>query len=66
MTKLEQIEKTIEELDPKDFEKFSNWFQSLVAERWDRQLEADAESGKLDDLAARALTAHRAGKTTRM
>ena len=64
MTKLEQIEKTIEELDPKDFEKFSNWFQSLVAERWDRQLEAD--TGKLDDLAARALTAHRAGKTTRM
>ncbi len=66
MTKLEQIEKTIEELDPKDFETFSNRFQSLVAERWDRQMETDAESGKLDDIAAQALTAHRAGKTTRM
>lgn len=66
MTKLEQIEKTIEELDPKDFETFSNWFQSLLADRWDTQLETDAESGKLDDLAARALTSHRAGKTTRL
>lgn len=63
MTKLEQIEKSVSELGPKEFEAFSAWFEALQAERWDRQIEADAASGKLDHLADKALADFRTGKT---
>ena len=48
MTKLEQIEKTVSELDPKELEAFSAWFEEFQSARWDRQLEKDAASGKPD------------------
>ena len=63
MTKLEQIEKTVEELNAKDFAAFAEWFESLQQQRWDRQIEADAASGKLDRFADQALADFRAGKT---
>jgi hypothetical protein len=63
MTKLEQIEKTVSELDPKELEAFSTWFEEFQSARWDRQLEKDAASGKLDSLANKALADFRAGKT---
>jgi hypothetical protein len=63
MTKLEQIEKTVSELDPKELEAFSAWFEEFQSARWDRQLEKDAASGKLDTLANKALADFRAGKT---
>jgi hypothetical protein len=63
MTKLEQIEKTVSELDPKELEAFSAWFEEFQSARWDRQLEKDAASGKLDSLANKALADFRAGKT---
>ncbi|MBY4609750.1 hypothetical protein K6M90_19090 [Rhizobium sp. 9T] len=63
MTKLEQIEKSVTELDKHEFEAFSAWFEALQAERWDRQMETDAASGKLDHFAEEALADFRAGKT---
>ncbi|MBB2835355.1 UNVERIFIED_ORG: hypothetical protein GGD51_005533 [Rhizobium esperanzae] len=63
MTKLEQIEKSVTELDKQEFEAFSAWFEALQAERWDRQMEADAASGKLDRFVEKALADFRAGKT---
>ncbi|MGK6312516.1 hypothetical protein [Neorhizobium sp. DT-125] len=63
MTRLEQIEKSVAELDPKELEAFSAWFEEFQAERWDRQIEADASAGKLDALADKALAEFRAGKT---
>ncbi|PDT16233.1 hypothetical protein CO670_14340 [Rhizobium sp. J15] len=66
MTKLEQIEKSVAELDKQEFEAFSAWFEALQAERWDRQLETDAASGRLDHLADKALADFRSGKTRRL
>ncbi|ACI56102.1 hypothetical protein GGI64_002863 [Rhizobium leguminosarum] len=66
MTKLEQVEKSVAELDKQEFEAFSTWFEALQAERWDRQMETDAASGKLDHLAEKALADFRAGKTKRL
>jgi hypothetical protein len=63
MTKLEQLEKSIVELDPKEFEAFSAWFEQLQAQRWDDQIRSDVANGKLDHLADRALADFRAGKT---
>jgi hypothetical protein len=63
MTKLEQIEKSVAELSPEELKAFTKWFAELQAELWDRQMEADAQAGKLDKFAEKALAAHRAGRT---
>ncbi|MBB5576481.1 MULTISPECIES: hypothetical protein [Rhizobium] len=63
MTKLEQIEKNITELGQEDFKAFTEWFEALQAARWDKQIEADINAGKLDQLADGALADFRAGKT---
>jgi hypothetical protein len=63
MTKLEKIEQEIAALDPKDVRKLADWLDAYKAELWDRQIEADAKAGKLDQLAEQALADHRAGRT---
>lgn len=63
MTKLEQIEKNVVDLDPDDFKAFAEWFEALQAARWDKQIETDVSFGKLDQLADKALADFRAGKT---
>jgi len=63
MTKLEQIEKSVAELSPDELKAFAAWFEALQADMWDRQIETDAKSGRLDKLAEQALADHRAGRT---
>ena len=63
MTKVEQLEKDIMALSRSELAAFRNWFQSYLADEWDRQIERDAEAGKLDHLAREALAEHKAGKT---
>ncbi|MET3592326.1 MULTISPECIES: hypothetical protein [Mesorhizobium] len=63
MTKLEQIEKSVAELSPEDLKAFATWFEELQADMWDKQIEADAKTGRLDKLAEQALADHRAGRT---
>ena len=36
----------------------------MDAQEWDRQIEADAEAGKLDELIEKAKQHHGAGRTT--
>lgn len=63
MTKLEQIEKSVEALSKDELKQFAAWFAELQAERWDRQIETDASSGKLDRFAEEALAELKAGRT---
>ena len=55
MTKLEQIEKAIAALPHDDIVALADWFAEFHADLWDKQIEADAKSGKLDKFAAEAL-----------
>ena len=64
MGRLEQLEKQIAELDESEIKAFRAWFERYDAEIWDRQIESDAKSGKLNRLAERALNDHRAGRST--
>ena len=64
MTKLEKIEQDIASLSASDVAKLAEWFAEFHADLWDKQIEADANTGKLDALADRALADHRAGKST--
>jgi hypothetical protein len=64
MTKLEKIEQDIATLAPADVRKLADWLEEYKSDLWDRQMEDDAKSGRLDKFAARALAAHKAGKST--
>ena len=63
MTKLEQIEKSVEALSKDELQKFAEWFAELQAQRWDRQIEEDVAAGRLDKLAEEALSEFKAGRT---
>jgi hypothetical protein len=63
MSKIESIEREIETLDDKGFAAFRAWFIEYENAQWDRQIETDAASGKLDPLIEEALAEHQAGKT---
>lgn len=63
MTRLEKLEKSVAELSPEELKQFAAWFAELQAEAWDKQIDADADSGKLDKLAEQALADHHRGRT---
>jgi len=64
MSKIERIEQEIQALSAEELAQFRAWFLEYDWAIWDRQIERDSEAGRLDDLAARALRDHAAGKTT--
>ena len=61
MSKIEEIEKGVQELKPNELQAFRKWFWDFDAEAWDRQFEKDALSGKLDSLAEAALKSFQSG-----
>jgi hypothetical protein len=62
MTKLEQIERAVTELSAAELKEFAKWFAHLQADLWDRQIEEDSASGRLDELIANAEREVAAGK----
>ena len=63
MTKVERIERDVEQLSPEELVAFRKWFHGYDAALWDQQLRRDASSGKLDPLANEALAEHNAQRT---
>jgi hypothetical protein len=66
MSRVEQLEQQIAELDEAELQALRVWFVRFDAEAWDRQIEADASNGRLARLAERALQDHAAGRSTRL
>ncbi|MFQ3581358.1 MAG: hypothetical protein SNJ67_10080 [Chloracidobacterium sp.] len=66
MSKVENLEKQIQQLSPDELAEFRRWYAEFDADRWDRQFELDVRSGKLDALAEKALRAHVAGQSTKL
>jgi hypothetical protein len=64
MGKIEKIEQEVQALSPDELAQFRAWFLEYDWAAWDRQIERDAQAGRLDDLAAKALRDHSVGKTT--
>ena len=50
MTKLQALEQEIETLSPEEVSELRVWLDEREAEAWDREIERDAASGKLDKL----------------
>jgi hypothetical protein len=66
MSTIQEIESAISQLPPEELRQFSQWFEQFEADRWDRQIAADAEAGKLDALAEKALRDYREGRCTEL
>jgi hypothetical protein len=54
MTTLLEIEAAIKQLPESDVRQLAAWLQTYLDETWDRQIEEDLTSGKLDNLIAQA------------
>jgi hypothetical protein len=63
MTKLEEIEKAIADLQPQDLDRLRDWFEDFQAARFDEKIERDSQAGKLDRAADQALAEHRQGRS---
>ena len=61
MGNVRSIEKAVEALPAAELAEFRRWFAEFDASAWDRQIEQDARSGKLDLLATDALSRLRGG-----
>ena len=54
MTTIAEIQRAVLALPEADYARLCKWINDLDWERWDRQIEADSESGALDFLAEEA------------
>ncbi|MEH2107132.1 hypothetical protein [Nostoc sp.] len=54
MNSLPEIEAAIMQLSKGEMRDLSNWLQEYLNDTWDKQIEADAKSGRLDRLIQRA------------
>ncbi len=64
MSNLQEIERAVSQLSSEDLAVFRNWFAEFGAEIWDRQFEADVNTGRSDELAKKALEDLREGRCT--
>jgi hypothetical protein len=55
MRTAEEIEAAVAQLSAEELARFRAWFERFEAENWDRQLQQDVETGRLDSLADQAL-----------
>ena len=61
MSTIQSIEQAVQQLPVHELSEFRQWFKKFEEAAWDSQIEADAGSGKLDALAADALTDYHNG-----
>lgn len=66
MTKVENLEREVRDLSARELANFREWFAEFDAAEWDRQIEEDVGSGKLDRLADAALADHNAGRSRKL
>ncbi len=56
MMLVQQIKKEVAGLPKVQLKEFRSWFEEFDASEWDKQFEKDVASGKLDDIANRAVS----------
>jgi len=64
MATIQELEKQVTQLSANELREFRQWFYEWDSDDWDRQIERDAQAGKLDALAAEALAEYHSGKAT--
>ena len=62
MSKVEKIESEIAKLTPAEVRKIAKWLATHEAKLWDKEIEEDAEAGRLDFLFEEADAQRKAGE----
>jgi hypothetical protein len=62
MMLVQQIKKEVAGLPKVQLKEFRLWFEEFDALEWDKRFEKDVASGKLDDIANRAVSDFKKGK----
>ncbi|MGH8487666.1 MAG: hypothetical protein ACREXS_02005 [Gammaproteobacteria bacterium] len=62
MSKLENIQVAIESLSEEEYSRLLEWFVERDWAQWDREIEIDSQSGKLDFLVKEALVEKSKGR----
>jgi hypothetical protein len=55
MSKVEKLKTQIEKLPQEEFTELVRWLSEKEWERWDKEIDADSEAGRLDFLVRQAL-----------
>jgi KaiC/GvpD/RAD55 family RecA-like ATPase len=63
MRKVEKLENEVQQLNPDELAAFRDWFRRYDSDEWDKEIERDVSTGRLDKLAEEAVAAHKAGRT---
>jgi hypothetical protein len=50
MMNTQELKTTVSKLSPDQLFKFAEWFEEFIAEQWDKKIETDIVSGRLDTL----------------
>jgi hypothetical protein len=58
----QELESAIRQLSQEEFTRLALWIDEYRAEQWDRQIEADVRSGRLDEAGRRADADFEAGR----
>jgi hypothetical protein len=66
MTRVQAIEEQIKGLSVGELTELREWLLEHDWAEWDRQIERDSASGKLEKLFAKAKLDHAAGKSTKL
>ncbi len=61
---VQELETAITRLSKDELTALSQWFQEYLADEWDREIEADARAGRLDQAGKRAKADYDAGRCT--
>ena len=64
MSRVENIENQVRNLNSEELIAFRDWFAAFDSEVWDAQIEADANNGKLRSLTEQAIRDHKAGRSS--
>ena len=61
---VEELQAAVAQLPAEELDRFSHWFEEFLADRWDRQIEADIRAGRLDAAGRRADEDFKNGRCT--
>lgn len=61
---IQELEMAVKTLTTDDLQTFARWFDEFRADEWDRKIEEDVRTGKLDKLGSEAEDDFKAGRCT--
>jgi len=66
MKTIEEIKSAVKHLPQPEFTRFRKWFDEYEAKQWDKQLENDINSGKLNKIARNVLNDFHSGNCSEL